>query len=61
VPDIVIPYYRDAEAQSVFGLRENSSFGHLDAGLQPLIALLSGGAAAPSLGLAGRVRNCLGR
>lgn len=60
-PDIVIPYYKDTEAGSVFGLRDDSNFGHLDAGLQPLIALLSGGAATPRQSLVDRMKSWLGQ
>jgi pilus assembly protein CpaE len=58
-PDIVIPYSRDAEANSVYGLRDDSLFKELDAGLAPLISVLSGGATGQKPGLASRVKTWL--
>jgi hypothetical protein len=58
-PDIVIPYSREAEANSVYGLRDDTLFKELDAGLAPLISVLSGGATPQKSGLAGRVKTWL--
>ena len=60
-PDIVIPHFREVEATSVLGVREESGLQQLDAGLQPLIALLSGGAASRKAPLAARIKTWLGR
>jgi hypothetical protein len=55
----VIPYSHEAEANSVYGLRDDTLFKELDAGLAPLISVLSGGATPQKSGLASRVKTWL--
>lgn len=61
MPDISIPYSREAEARSILGMRDDFGFAEIDAGLAPLIATLAGGIAPRKTSLTDRLRSWLGR
>lgn len=59
-PDIVIRYSREADENSIYGLRDDSLFRQLDAGLAPLLSMLGGGGPSQQQGFIQRMKMRLG-